>query len=226
MTVEILQARIQLLENENRRLKERLEEAGISCTDIENYALDSNSALYDPDQGGRIKSIDVTNKVAETFFELFCSGRRDVYDLRYTNPKTGRNGYYTQCHNRWNSGCHKQKRDGVLCKNCDLRSYKYLATEMLMSHMKGKDSCGNDVVAIYPMLENNMCQLLVFDFDNHAKGAEQDDYANVNDFWKEEVNALSLGATKEEIDLINDEIVKSSINNIHSPDDLAWAMMQ
>ena len=81
MTVEILQARIQLLENENRRLKERLEEAGISCTDIENYALDSNSALYDPDQGGRIKPIDVTNKVAETFFELFCRGRRDVYEF-------------------------------------------------------------------------------------------------------------------------------------------------
>ena len=25
------------------------------------------------------------------------------------------------------------------------------------------------MVAIYPMLENNLCQLLVFDFDNHAK---------------------------------------------------------
>lgn len=84
--------------------------------------------------GGRIKPIDVTNKVAETFFELFCRGRRDVYDLRYTNPKTGRNGYYTQCHNRWNSGCHKQKRDGVLCKNCDLRSYKYL-TSLTEKHL-------------------------------------------------------------------------------------------
>lgn len=37
---------------------------------------------------------------------------------------------------------------------------------------------------------------------------------------------VSLGATKEEIDFINDEIVKTSINNNHSPDDLAWAMMQ
>ena len=61
---------------------------------------------------------------------------------------------------------------------------------MLIDHLKGEDKLGNDVVAIYPMLENNTCQLLVFDFDNHAKGAEQDDYANVNDSWKEEVNAL------------------------------------
>ena len=40
------------------------------------------------------------------------------------------------------------------------------------------------------MLENNLCQLLVFDFDNHAKGAEQEDYANIDDGWKEEINAL------------------------------------
>ena len=56
--------------------------------------------------------------------------------------------------------------------------------------MKGSDSNGNDVVAIYPMLENNLCQLLVFDFDDHTKGAEQNDHANDDDSWKEEINAL------------------------------------
>ena len=56
--------------------------------------------------------------------------------------------------------------------------------------MIGADPYGNDVVAIYPMLENNLCQLLVFDFDNHAKGAEQEDHANVDEKWKEEINAL------------------------------------
>ena len=30
----------------------------------------------------------------------------------------------------------------------------------------------------------------MFDFDNHAKGAEQEDHANVNDSWKDEINAL------------------------------------
>lgn len=56
--------------------------------------------------------------------------------------------------------------------------------------MNGRDLHGNDVVAIYPMLENNLCQLLLFDFDNHAKGAEQEDYANIDDSWKKEINAL------------------------------------
>ena len=31
---------------------------------------------------------------------------------------------------------------------------------------------------------------MVFDFDNHAKGAEEQDFANMDDSWKEEVNTL------------------------------------
>lgn len=118
---------------------------------------------------------------------MFCRGRKDVYDLRYTNPKTGKNGYYTQCFNRWDRGCHIQKKDGVRCKDCELRAYKPVTLPLIKAHMNGTDPNGNDVVAIYPMLENNLCQLLVFDFDNHAKGAEQEDYANIEDGWKEEI---------------------------------------
>lgn len=33
-------------------------------------------------------------------------------------------------------------------------------------------------------------RLLVFDFDNHIKGAEQEDHANIDDKWKDELNAL------------------------------------
>ena len=93
-----LQSRIQALEDENRLLKERLDEVGVSYADIVSGDAEGVVKLYDP--------------------------------------------------------------------NC------------------------NDVVAIYPMLENNLCQLLVFDFDNHAKGAEQEDYANIDDSWKGEINAL------------------------------------
>lgn len=113
-----------------------------------------------------------------------------MYDLRHTNPKTGKNGYYTQCFNRWDRNCHMQKKDGVRCKDCELRAYKPVNLSLIKAHMNGTDPNGNDVVAIYPMLENNLCRLLVFDFDNHAKGAEQDDYANIDDSWKEEINAL------------------------------------
>ena len=189
-TIKSLQSRIQALEDENRLLKERLEEAGVSYADIVSGDAEGVVELYDPDQGARIKKFDVTDKIASDFFMMFCRGRKDVYDLRYTNPKTGKNGYYTQCFNRWDRGCHIQKKEGVRCKDCELRAYKPVTLPLIKAHMNGTDPNGNDVVAIYPMLENNLCQLLVFDFDNHAKGAEQEDYANIDDGWKEEINAL------------------------------------
>ena len=197
-----LQSRIHALEDENRLLKERLDEAGVSYADIVSGDAEGVVELYDPDQGARIKKFDVTDKIASDFFMMFCRGRKDLYDLRYTNPKTGKNGYYTQCFNRWDRGCHIQKKDGVRCKDCELRAYKPVTLPLIKAHMNGTDPNGNDVVAIYPMLENNLCQLLVFDFDNHAKGAEQEDYANIDDGWKEEINALRRICKNLDVDAV------------------------
>lgn len=190
------------MEDENRLLKERLDEAGVSYADIVSGDAEGVVELYDPDQGARIKKFDVTDKIASDFFMMFCRGRKDLYDLRYTNPKTGKNGYYTQCFNRWDRGCHIQKKDGVRCKDCELRAYKPVTLPLIKAHMNGTDPNGNDVVAIYPMLENNLCQLLVFDFDNHAKGAEQEDYANNDDRWKEEINALRRICKNLDVDAV------------------------
>ena len=201
-TIKSLQSRIQALEDENRLLKERLEEAGVSYANIVSGDAEGVVELYDPDQGARIKKFDVTDKIASDFFMMFCRGRKDVYDLRYTNPKTGKNGYYSQCFNRWDRGCHIQKKDGVRCKDCELRAYKPVTLPLIKAHMNGTDPNGNDVVAIYPMLENNLCQLLVFDFDNHAKGAEQEDYANIDDRWKEEINALRRICKNLDVDAV------------------------
>ncbi|MCI6410023.1 MAG: DEAD/DEAH box helicase family protein [Lachnospiraceae bacterium] len=183
-------------------MKERLDEAGVSYADIVSGDAQGVVELYDPDQGARIKKFDVTDKIASDFFMMFCRGRKDLYDLRYTNPKTGKNGYYTQCFNRWDRGCHIQKKDGVRCKDCELRAYKPVTLPLIKAHMNGTDPNGNDVVAIYPMLENNLCQLLVFDFDNHAKGAEQEDYANTDDRWKEEINALRRICKNLDVDAV------------------------
>lgn len=195
--------RINTLETENDLLKKRLEEAGIPYQDIigsnqpalktlteESLEYIDSSESYDPDQGARILPFEATDKVANTFFMMFCRGRKDVYDLRYTNPKTGKNGYYTQCKNRWDRDCHIQKRDGIRCRDCEIQAYKELTLQTIKAHMEGKNPYGNDVVAIYPMLDNNVCQLIVFDFDNHAEKSEQMDYANTDEAWKEEVNAL------------------------------------
>jgi len=200
--IEQLQSKIQALTDENRLLKQRMDEAGVSYADIVTDNGESKVELYDPNQGARIKEFEITDKIASAFFMMFCRGRKDVYDLRYTNVKTGKNGYYTQCFNRWDRNCHIQKRDGVRCKDCEFRAYKPITLPLIKAHMKGLDPIGNDVVAIYPMLENNLCQLLVFDFDNHAKGAEQDDYANVDDSWKDEINALRRICKNLNVDVV------------------------
>ena len=35
----------------------------------------------------------------------------------------------------------------------------------------------SDVIGVYPLLKNNTCRFLVFDFDNHEKNAEENDFA-------------------------------------------------
>lgn len=146
--IEELQSKIRTLENENRLLRERLEEAGISYADIvPDNGIDSGD-LFDQDQGARIRKFEVTDKIASNFFMMFCRGRKDVYDLRYMNQKTGKIGYYTQCFNRWDRECYIQKRDGVRYKDCELRAYKPVNLSVIKSHLQGNDPYGNDVVAI------------------------------------------------------------------------------
>lgn len=86
-TIEKLQTRIQILMDENRLLKERLDEAGVSYADIVADIVEEMPELYDPNQGARIKKFEVTDKIASNFFMMFCRGRKDVYDLRYTVMK-------------------------------------------------------------------------------------------------------------------------------------------
>lgn len=123
--------------------------------------MEDTASYCDPDQGARIRKFEITDKVASDFFMMFCRGRKDIYDLRYTNPKTGKNGYYTQCFNRWEEGCHIKKKDGVRCKDCEFRAYKPVTLPLIKAHMLGADPNGNDVVAIYLMMENNLCQLQI-----------------------------------------------------------------
>lgn len=37
---------------------------------------------------------------------------------------------------------------------------------------------------------DDTCRFIVFDFDNHEKDAEKNDFANTDDLWKEEVDSL------------------------------------
>ena len=76
--LDILRKRVSYLERENQILKEMALEAGI---DYERRLRKMNGAKpenYDPDQGARIKSFQITKDTADNFFRRF-RGRHDVY---------------------------------------------------------------------------------------------------------------------------------------------------
>ena len=58
-----LKQRIATLENENRLLRERLAKVDSFRAEI-TADNDGDKALYDPNQGARIKSFEITDKVA------------------------------------------------------------------------------------------------------------------------------------------------------------------
>lgn len=78
----------------------------------------------------------------------------------------------------------------IRCQDCKRQAYKKLGKQQIMTHLKGASVDGTDVIGIYPLLEDDTCRFLVFDFDNHDKNAEKRDFDNTDDNWKEEVDAL------------------------------------
>lgn len=184
-----LQARIIALEQENAsllaengHLKKLLADAGIAITPV--------PVPLDPDQGARIIFPDaITTQMANRFFSYFW-GRQDVYAKRSVKKDTGAVGYFRQCANLWRYGCHRRNRDKVQCKDCEMREDKRLTIEDVKRHLEGKAADGTDVIGIYPMLPDDTCRFIVFDFDNHAKGADAEDFANTDDAYREEVDAF------------------------------------
>lgn len=179
---------IRSIQDENRRLKDQLSRANIPC-ETSNIFIEKieNIEEYDPDQGGRILDRYITKDLANQFFSFFW-GRTDVY------AKRGRKGgYFPQCNNRWNDRiCPKQRKEKLSCEACEHREWTKLTPEKIIDHLVGYKEDGSDVLGVYPLFSDGTCRFIVFDFDNHEKGAEQTDFANVTEEWNEEVDALRL----------------------------------
>ncbi len=184
--IQDLQKRIEYLEKENEYLKSLLNNAKIPY-DLSLNII--NDDLFEPDQGARIIHRDITSDDANMFFSMFW-GRTDVYSKRTIKKSTGEVNYYTQCYNFWKNGCPRISGSKIKCQDCDKRAYKKLEKQQIMVHLKGIAEDATDVIGVYPLLEDDTCRFIVFDFDNHEKDAEKIDFANTDDSWKEEVDAL------------------------------------
>ncbi|EXM39925.1 restriction endonuclease subunit R [Ruminococcus albus SY3] len=198
MNITELQNRIATLERENAYLKALLDNAGISYNANHHYEQ-SSQEIYDENQGRRIIPVQITHNHVRAFFSYFW-GRMDVFSKRYQNKSTRNAGYFTQCDNFWRHGiCPKASGVKIKCKDCNNRSWTKLQAFHIEAHLTGKKDDASDVVGIYPLFPDGTCRFLVFDFDNHEKGSEENDNANSDDTWIEEVNALREICNKAKI---------------------------
>ena len=193
--LDTLRSLIRKLQNENMHLKEKLNKAGISFCDEEVFEEKTKELQeYDLDQGGRINNVYITDDLANYFFYMFW-GRTDVY------AKRGKNGgYFPQCDNRWdNVICPKQRGLKFNCSECKNIKWSKLNVKTIVNHLIGYKEDGSDVIGIYPLLPNGTCRFIVFDFDNHEKGSDANDYANIDEEWRKEVDALRIICEKNDI---------------------------
>ena len=186
-----LQKKLNDLQLENQILKNILDKAGLSYhKELSKLGQSGSKDAFDPEQGKRIIHPQaITENMANQFFSMFW-GRQDVYAKRSVNKETGKAAYYPQCNNFWTNVCHKKIKDGINCKDCKNRSYKTITKKDILNHLQGNAYNASDVIGIYPLLSNGTCRFMVFDFDNHDKGADEKDFANSDDTWVEEVESM------------------------------------
>ena len=185
------------LQKENKELRKILDQADIPYVKSEVFTEKPVSfEEYDLDQGGRINQQYIDRNMATNFFAMFW-GREDVFAKRAKNGN-----YYPQCEKRWNSVCPKQKGEKQYCEDCAYKSWIKLKPETLINHLVGYREDGTDVVGVYPLFPDGTCRFLVFDFDNHEKDAEKNDFANEDEMWHDEVDALRLICKQNGIDAL------------------------
>jgi superfamily II DNA or RNA helicase len=152
MDFEDLFEKYQKLLAENKTLKE------------ENEALKARLGLHEIHYQNRIEqgvatpySITTSAEKISLFMSLF-KGRDDVYAKRWQS-KDGRSGYAPVCLNEWKSGlCRKPT---IKCFDCQHKSYDVLDEKIIEAHLRG-----DIVVGIYPMCQDDTCNILAIDFDD------------------------------------------------------------
>ncbi len=113
-------------------------------------------------------------------FADYFRGRTDVYP--HANIKDGKISYYPTCYNFWKENiC--QLRNKLTCKNCPFKENVPLTKEVINNHMY----MPRKTIGIYPLLEDNTCYFLAFDFDNKKSNLDiREDilaFANVCDMY-------------------------------------------
>lgn len=194
--VTFLESEIAQLRQENAHLKKLLSQANISYPSTPHTVSATDSSSAEP--------VQVSTNLANRFYSYFW-GRMDVFSKRAQNKSTGKAGYYPQCDNFWDYKlCPKASGKKIKCSGCENRKWSKLTLAHIQSHLSGcKEDC-SDVIGIYPLFPDGTCKMLVFDFDNHEKGAESNDFAHTGAQWMEEVDAVRKICSEHDVPFITE----------------------
>lgn len=117
------------------------------------------------------------------FLSLFI-GRDDVFAKRWENHKKGTAGYVPVCQNEWTPACPKSIGK-IKCSECANQSFVKYDASAVAKHLKGRLTIG-----VYPMLPDETCRFLAFDFDSK-------DY--VQEELRRDVSAIREACTEKNI---------------------------
>jgi len=93
------------------------------------------------------------------FMSLF-TGREDVYAKCRENAKKEKSDYSPDCFRAWSPICPKSGKAKVKCGECTKQRFVPFDAQAVEKHLKGKPTIG-----VYPMLPDETCRFLAFDFD-------------------------------------------------------------
>lgn len=189
--IQQLENEICRLQQENSRLRLLLDQAGI-CYEQTTQKEDVQET---------VAPVPITEAHAALLYSVF-KGRKDVFSRRGIR-KDGGTSYFPQCDNFWKAGiCPKQAGLKAKCMECSHRKWTPLTKRALMNHLMGRKADSTDVIGIYPLLPDETCNFLVFDFDNHE--SDVNDEATDDASWMEDVDALRAICKLHQVDVLTE----------------------
>jgi superfamily II DNA or RNA helicase len=171
--------------DENIRLKKLLVQNGIDFEQKQNKPIDDNPVLES------VISLKSSSQEKVKLFKSLFVGRSNVVAKRWES-NTGKTGYSPYCLNEWQSGICEKPR--VKCKVCKAKNFVGLSNKVIENHLKG-----NSIIGLYPLMDQDLCKLLVMDFDKKN--------------WVEEVKLIAESC--EELDIDYSIEISRSGNGAH-----------
>ena len=136
---------IKKLEDENQYLKQILISNGISFL-----------------KQKEVQRHEFTTEEKINLFLDYFKGRNDIFAYQYIKSD-GQKVYSPVCENRKNLTGYCQFSKIFKCKECPNKKYIPISGSNIKTHLIGKETFG-----IYPMMNDDLTNLLVFDFDDEG----------------------------------------------------------